>query len=323
MKRVLSLFLIVIALASCTSRTSSVSEQDEAQLFRIEEVRRAEPLTRLAVTSATHIGFLQALGRTDVIVAMTNPDLVYNQPQQEVANIGEDINILLEPLLQAKPQALLITDYGQPIANLDRIEAAGIEVIKMAEWHEQTPLARADWIRFMGVLIGEEKKADSIIASVREQYHRIATRPAEHTSILSGASFRGTWYVPSGGTYMGCLFRDAGADYPYYDDLRQASIPMTFEAVLLQFGKAEVWVGCNTRTYSELLALDDHHAWFTAYQNRQVYNWYKQTTPTGANNFWERGIVHPEEILEDLITILHKPDPEQAQSLHYAAPLTD
>ena len=324
MKRIVYFFLALV-LVSCKANRQQVCETDQAQLFSDSDLVRETPLTRIAVTSATHIGFLKALDRLDVVVAMTSPDLIYNKPEQAVADIGEDINLNLEQLLLVQPEAILITNYGQPLPNIDRIKAAGIEVIELQEWKEQTPLARADWIRYFGALVGEKEKADSIIASVRHRYHQLSATYAHKeereggrgNSIMSGASFRGTWYVPSGGTYMGRLFKDAGADYPYYNDMRQASIPLTFEAVLQQFGNADVWVGCNARTYAELLALDEHHAWFRAYQTQQVYNWYKLTTPTGANNFWERGIVHPDEMLEDLMTILYA----QPDELHYAAPL--
>ena len=70
------------------------------------------PWRRVATTSATHIGFLYALGVLDSVVAMSNPDWVYNRPSHEVANIGEDINIAMEPLLLSKPDVLLATRYG-------------------------------------------------------------------------------------------------------------------------------------------------------------------------------------------------------------------
>ena len=345
MKKTIRLFLFVsLLLASCQPVKHPVLLSDTAQYFTIAKdsaitilkVFQPEsnalmaqyafnkPYERIAVTSATHIGFLQALGRTDVVVAMTRPDLIYNHPEQPVADIGEDINLNLEELFRVHPQALLVTSYGQPLPNLERIRRAGIEVIEMVEWREQTPLARADWLRFAGALIGEEARADSLIITIREHYHDLAQQQDNYiqlpTSIMSGAAFRGIWYVPSGGTYMGRLFWDAKAAYAYYEDMRPNSIPLTFETALHTFGDADVWVGCNCRNYEELLALDEHHAWFNAYKNKRVYNWYKMTTEAGANDFWERGITHPDEILEDIITILHNKH-VSPDELHYAAPL--
>ena len=135
---------------------------------------------------------------------------------------------------------------------------------------------------------------------------------------MSGNNFRGTWYVPSGKNYLAYLFKDAGAEYPFYDDERETSIPLTIEETLRYFHDAEVWVGAGGNSLAELAEMDEKHTWFKAYQNGRVYNWRKQRLPSGANNFWERGVVHPEEMLEDVIHMLNNaPD----SLLHFASHL--
>ena len=132
---------------------------------------------------------------------------------------------------------------------------------------------------------------------------------------MSGNNFRGTWYVPSGKNYLAYLFRDANASYPFYDDTRETSIPLTIEETIHYFHDADVWVGAGGNSLAELAQMDEKHTWFKAYQNGRVYNWRKQRLPSGANNFWERGVVHPEEMLEDVIHILNNaPD----STLHFA-----
>lgn len=132
---------------------------------------------------------------------------------------------------------------------------------------------------------------------------------------MSGNNFRGTWYVPSGKNYLAYLFKDAGASYPFYDDARETSIPLTIEETLRYFHDADVWVGAAGNSLDELAQMDEKHTWFRAYKNGRVYNWRKQRLPSGANNFWERGVVHPEEMLEDVIHILdNAPD----STLHFA-----
>ena len=132
---------------------------------------------------------------------------------------------------------------------------------------------------------------------------------------MSGNNFRGTWYVPSGKNYLAYLFKDAGAVYPFYEDERETSIPLTVEETIHYFHDADVWVGAGGNSLEELARIDEKHTWFKAYKNGRVYNWRKQRLPNGANNFWERGVVHPEEMLEDVIHILNNaPD----STLHFA-----
>ena len=133
---------------------------------------------------------------------------------------------------------------------------------------------------------------------------------------MSGNNFRGTWYVPSGKNYLAYLFKDAGADYPFYEDERETSIPLTIEETIRYFHDADVWVGAGGNSLAELAEMDEKHTWFKAYQDGRVYNWRKQTKAGGPNNFWERGVVHPEEMLEDVIHILNNaPD----SLLHFEA----
>ena len=293
------------------------------------------PLRRVATTSATHVGFLHALGVLDSVVAMSNPEWVYNRPLHAVANIGEDINIAMEPLLLAKPDVLFASSYGQNSQQIARVAEAGIPVVYLAEWQEQHPLARAEWLRFVAAFFGKTALADSILGEVRRSYRGIQDPPqpslqregesklpssidtnsspslcregrgGSSPSIMSGASYRGTWYVPSGTTYMGCLFRDAGAAYTFADERTNGSIPLTMEQALRAFSDADVWVGANARTMEELRAIDEHHTWFKAYQTGRVYHFYGRTNSTGGNDFWETGVVHPEMILSDLQWVLY------------------
>lgn len=278
------------------------------------------PLMRLAVTSATHIGYLSELGMLDRVVAVTNRSQIYTPLPDGVLDLGDAVSPNMEILLLANADAVLVCEYaGSSISQ--QLERLGIRAIPIDDWKEKTPLARAEWIKRFGELLGCEERADSVYRSVEERYMCLASNHDMHSSfppkVLPGANFRGTWYVPSGASYMGQFFRDAGFAYPFYDDTREGSIPMTFESCLMQFSDADIWIGADARSLRELAAIDEKHTWFRPYKTGRVYNWLRQTTNTGANNFWERGVVHPEEILEDLIHIMD----ESPDSLHFAEKL--
>lgn len=280
-----------------------------------------KPLERVVCFSATHIGFIQELGMMDKVVGVPRPDRVYSfteAERQRIKDLGDDIQPNMEAILLAKPDAVIISTYGEGDDMPRRLEALGIPIYYCNEWTEQTPLARAEWIRFFGACLGCLPKADSIYQAVSEAYRKEAkSEKLEARHIMSGMSFRGTWYVPTGGTFMGHLFRDAGGAYRYADHPSAASLPLTMEQALQDFAEADVWVGCNAYTFAELQAIDAKHTWFKAYQTGQVYNFYRRTLPSGANDFWESGVVHPERILQDLRHLLEG----DTSALYYAAPL--
>ena len=268
------------------------------------------PITTIATTSCTQIGFLSALNSLTALRGIASPQLVYTAlPDSNWIDLGDAMQPNLERIVLANPEVIFLTAYQDQ----DKLQASVanhcITPIYINEWTEQHPLARAEWIRFFGILLGKETQADSIFTAVCEAYNSISQHAQQELSkgatILSGSNFRGTWYLPAANTYMGTLFADAGADYYYKDNPDTKSLPLSEEEVLLHFQDAQVWVGSNARSLNELAQIDHKHTLFRAYQDHQVYNFYKRTTPTGGNDFWESGVVHPERILNDLIIICH------------------
>lgn len=282
-----------------------------------------EPMRRIGTMSTVQVGFLYALDALDYLVAVCNPELIYTPVKGNEIDLGDSMKPSAERVLQAGLDVLLAVNYGQ-YDNLEasRIEKLGVRTLYINEWQEGSPLARAEWIRVLGALTGKLHEADSIFNEVESQYIRLSAQQSlgaedltAERSIMSGNNFRGTWYVPSGKNYLAYLFKDSGADYPFYNDTRETSIPLTVEETLRYFGNAAVWVGAGGNSLAELASMDEKHTWFKAYKNHRVYNWRRQQRPGGANNFWERGVVHPEEMLEDVIHILNNaPD----SVLHFA-----
>ena len=275
-----------------------------------------QPMHRLGTMSTVQVGFLYAIDAMDCLVAVCNPELIYTPLKGDEIGLGDSMKPSAERVLQAGLDALLAVNYGQ-YDNLEaaRIEKLGVFTIYINEWQEGSPLARAEWIRVIGALTGKLAQADSVFNEVETKYKGLIANSQKPIAIMSGNNFRGTWYVPSGKNYLAYLFKDAGVDYPFYDDERETSIPLTIEETLRYFHDADVWVGAGGNSLAELADMDEKHTWFKAYRNGRVYNWRKQRLPSGANNFWERGVVHPEEMLEDVIHILdNAPD----STLHFA-----
>ena len=279
---------------------------------------------RIVCTSATHMGFISELGMMDKVVGVCRPERVYNLSEEErerITDIGDDMQPSMEQILLLNPDLVILYTYAQGDPIPAQVEALGIPILYCNEWTETTPLARAEWIRIFGAVFGCQTKADSVFASVKDAYGRMRAigdgQLAMGKSIMSGMSWRGTWYVPAGGTFMGNLFRDAGAQYKYETTPSTSSIPLTMEQAIQDFVQTDVWVGCEANSLKELEAIDKKHTWFKAFQTGQVYNFRRRALPSGANDFWETGTVHPERILQDLQHILEG----DTTQLHYVEKL--
>ena len=266
---------------------------------------------RVVCTSATHMGFISELGMMDKVVGVCRPERVYNlreEDRERITDIGDDMQPSMEKILLLNPDLVILYTYAQGDPIPAQVEALGIPILYCNEWTETTPLARAEWIRLFGAVFGCQTKADSVFASICDAYERLRAmgdgQLAKGKSIMSGMSWRGTWYVPAGGTFMGNLFRNAGAQYKYEDNPSTSSIPLTMEQAIQDFAQADVWVGCEANSLKELEAIDKKHTWFNAFQTGQVYNFRRRALPSGANDFWESATVHPERVLQDLQKVL-------------------
>ncbi|MGV3637881.1 MAG: ABC transporter substrate-binding protein, partial [Flavobacteriales bacterium] len=109
--------------------------------------------------------------------------------------------------------------------------------VNVTEYLEEHPLGRAEWLRFFGMLLGCEDRADSLFAAVAHRYTFLrGTRqhlPGEPT-VLFGSHWEGRWFVPPGNSYMATLIHDAGGRYVYADSVAQGNIALPLERLLIQ-----------------------------------------------------------------------------------------
>ena len=272
------------------------------------------PVKTIAITSSTHIEFLNLTKGLDKITGICSPDLIYNETirkrfqEGKIVSLGDAFNIQIEKVMKLKSDIIIMSGYNQEDVNTRRLTEAGINVIQNNEWMESDLLARAEWIKFMAAFYDQGALADSIFNEVESRYLAVK-KLTEHVkvrpSVLNGSGFRGTWYVPGGRSFMAQLYKDAGADYAYANDTTKGSLPLKTESVIDKFKDADVWLNCNFETYKALIDADQMHGLFKAVRIKQVYNFNNSALATGANDFWESAIARPDLLLSDVIAVLH------------------
>jgi iron complex transport system substrate-binding protein len=274
------------------------------------------PARRIVCLAGVHTGFLSALGATDRIVAVDAKNHVHDGSVRagiesgRIAEVGSGSQLNVERLLAVKPDLVLANAIGASENQaLDRLRRAGIPVVVTAEWMENHPLARAEWVRLIGVLIGAEARADSLFEAVEKSYLRLADRArarAERPTVLLGGPFRDQWFVSGGRSFMARLLADAGGGYLWADDTTAGGVPLSFEAVLLKAGDADVWLQPNDwRSIGDIGKRDARFARFGAFRRGDVYNNDARLRADGANDYWETGVTRPDRVLADLVSIFH------------------
>lgn len=285
------------------------------------------PLAQCAVTSGTHIGFMESLGLLDQIVGICYADRIYNDTIRKriekgtIVDLEDPFMINFEKLIALRPNAIMASGYNQQDEYSKRMAQTGIPVIFINEWMESSPLARTEWIKYLAVFFDCSTLANSIFEQVAKSYEELKSQRKEANAgvrkkIMTGENFRGTWYMPGGKNWMSTLFADAGAEYIYASNAEHGSIPLSSEEVLSRFNDATIWVNVNSNSLSELRDIDNKHTFFKAYKDGEVYSNSKMTKGL-ANNFWESGVMNPHKLLRDYVLILNKIDISDSLPLTY------
>lgn len=282
------------------------------------------PVDNIAVASASSIGFLDELSELSKVKAVSVKKYVYNQEireeidNSEIVEIGGNTQINIEQLLASNSNLFFQTPYTSDLSNDRKVTATGIPIAYNCDWLETNPLGRAEWIKFIALFLREERLADSIFNNIEVNYNNLKNMASQYNSnvnFLVGGLFKDVWYMPAGGSYKALLFKDAATNYSWQTNSSIASLPLSIESVIKEQLEADYWIEAPYKTFSELAANNPRYTVFKAFKDKNVYHFYKQARDDGSNNYWERGVCRPDEVLSDLICIFH---PEKYHSdLHY------
>ncbi len=275
------------------------------------EVVIAAPVRRVVCTSTTHVAFLTALGRRNSIVGVSGKDYICDTLLRqritagEVKDIGYDKNMNYELILQLRPDVVFLYGIGPSVTGtVDRLAALGIPAVVVGDYLEQTPLGRAEWLRFFGAFFGmfdgPARHTDSLAAAY-EQLQEQRASPADTPLVMTGLPWNEIWYVPGGRSLTAAFIRDAGGRYVWGHLATTDALPMDIEKVYEKAGNANIWINCgNATSLREILAADKRLALFRPVKEKRVYNNDARLNGKGGNDYWESGVLHPDIILQDL-----------------------
>ena len=206
----------------------------------------------------------------------------------------------------------------------ETIKKSGIPVIYNGDWVESSALAKAEWIKFFGVLFNKEKEADSIFNSIESDYleaKKIAANAKKQPTVLSGAMHKDVWYLPNSSSPEAQFLKDANVNYLWSDTSGNGSLALSFEVVLEKAQHADIWLSPSYfSSYEQLEEASELYTNFDAFNNKSIYSFVNTTGATGGVLYYELGTARPDLVLKDLIKICH-PDLLEHYTPHFFKPL--
>ena len=294
------------------------------------------PVERSAVFIAPHCQLMYELGCQQAIRGVCDLDYI-NIPdvkkraalsgntsaqntsaQNPIVNCGSSMAPDIERIIALKPEAILLSSFENS-GGYGKLDKLHIPIIEAADYMESSPLGRAEWMKFYGMLFGNEEgkrngisgscepKADSLFAKIEKEYLSLKAQAAGYPkglSILTERKTGNVWYVPGGQSTIGILLKDANARYIFEDDQHSGSLAMSPEQILAKGKQVDVWAfkyfGGASLSQAQLLQEYDGYKALAAFNRGNIYQVDTSTVP-----YFELTSFHPELLLREFIILAH------------------
>lgn len=273
------------------------------------------PVKTIAVTSTTHIPSLEMLGVENALIGFPNPDFISSEKTRKrikegkIKDFGKNEDINTEILIELSPDVLVGFGMDGTNPSFPLIRKSGIPVLYNADWTETSPLGKAEWIKFFGVLFDKTEEAEEIFNDIVTQYNEakaLALQSKTKPTVISGAMYRDIWYVPQGNSWGARFIEDAHGDYLWKDSPGTGSLALNLEQVIEKGLEAEFWIGPGQFTsFSELKDASASYSKFEAFQNKNIFTYNLRKGEKGGSVYFELAPNRPDLVLKDMIKILH------------------
>lgn len=281
------------------------------------------PLAHAVYFTSVHASLIDQLGAYSSIAGVCDAEYIYLTKIQEdikskkVADCGNSMTPNIERIIDLMPDALLVSPFENS-GSYGKVGTLGIPIIECADYMETSPLGRAEWMRFYGLLTGTEQKADSLFAATEKAYNdlkALAMDAKTRPTVLMDMKYGASWYISGGNSTTGQMLKDAGADYIFKDEKNSGSVPYDPEVVFDRAQNADLWLikynQASKMTYAQLAKEWPNYARLAAYTNHNIYACNLQNS-----SFYEELPFHPDLLLRDYIIIFH-PELMEDKTLRY------
>ena len=255
--------------------------------------------------------------------------------QNSIVDCGSSMAPDIERIIAMKPEAILVSPFENS-GGYGKLDKLHIPLIEAADYMESSPLGRAEWMKFYGMLFGKDKnisttaaveaseaaagkaseatlpascelRADSLFAQIEKEYLNLkaeAGKLPKGLSILTERKTGNVWYVPGGQSTIGILLKDANARYIFSDDQHSGSLAMSPEQILAKGSQVDVWAfkyfGGAPLSQVQLLQEYDGYKALAAFNRGNIYQVDTSTVP-----YFELTSFHPELLLREFIILAH------------------
>ena len=281
------------------------------------------PLESNVVFTAPHCQLMYELGCKNAITGVCDKDYINipdikervklsdgkastSDTDKVIIDCGSSMQPDMERIIALKPEGLFISPFENS-GGYGKLDKLHIPIIETADYMETSPLGRAEWMKFYGLLFKSEERSDSLFSSIEKEYLALKAEAAklpQGLSILTERKMGSVWYVPGGKSTMGILLKDANAKYIFADDTHSGSLAYGPERILSKGTQVDVWAfkyfGGKALSKNDLLAEYEGYKVLKAFNSNSIYQ-----VDTSTQPYFELTSFHPEFLLREFIILAH------------------
>lgn len=281
------------------------------------------PLESNVVFTAPHCQLMYELGCKNAITGVCDKDYINipdikervklsdgkastSDTDKVIIDCGSSMQPDIERIIALKPEGLFISPFENS-GGYGKLDKLHIPIIETADYMETSPLGRAEWMKFYGLLFKSEERSDSLFSSIEKEYLALKAEAAklpQGFSILTERKMGSVWYVPGGKSTMGILLKDANAKYIFADDTHSGSLAYGPERILSKGTQIDVWAfkyfGGKALSKNDLLAEYEGYKVLKAFNSNSIYQ-----VDTSTQPYFELTSFHPEILLREFIILAH------------------
>lgn len=269
------------------------------------------PVKKWIALSSTMVNYADKLDMKHTIVGVAEPQYISDDFIQDaiqsgsIRNVGVAVAPDVEVMVDLEPDFMMVSPFKDN--HFNAVTGAGIPVVTNSDYLEHTPLGRAEWLVFVGELLGKGNVAKQLFNNIEEEYLTVkkkANQAKNRPGVFTGHIYQGIWYTPAGESYMANYFNDAGCNYIYKDSKGTGSLSLDYETIIDKAELTEYWVLIMNYprkiSYDEIRNVDKRYVDFSAYKNQNI-------VVTNASNslYFEKGLLQPHIVLSDLVYAFH------------------
>mgnify|MGYP000824889780 CR=1 FL=1 len=329
--------VVALGRAPYTNWIGRVQEQDKAIVERSLELvgmaafagktmdRMSDgDARRIVCMSSTYIAMLDALGEPQRVVGVSGIDYISNpyvaSHKEQIGDVGYDGNMNYERLLSLSPDIVLLFGVSGASAMEPKLRELGIPYAYMGEYLEQSPLGKAEWLVAVAEIAGMRERGEEVFREIPLRYDSLKTLAAKAERkpvVMLNTPYGDSWLMAPPSSYVARLIADAGGQYVYTQDTGNQSRPIDTEEAYRLAEMSDCWINVGSAaSLKELAEIVPKFMDTRPVREGRVYNNNRRTNPSGGNDYWESGVIHPDLILQDLIRIFH-PELTDAEPTYY------